>query len=261
MRKLSFVFITLLIPLLAFSLLSSSCKDSLITPRTGTLQISLTDAPAIFDAVNITFSEISAHIDGEWIAVRSEDPVTVNLLEWNNGKSIILGTADVPPGDYTQIRLKIDDAEVVADGKNQQVTVPSGLQTGLKLLTNFTVNAGSTFKLIVDFDAQRSVVTTGPPNNPGYLLQPTVRVEPKAITGSVSGLISNPGNVPFAYAIAGSDTVTSTRVDSSGVFRLAFLPAGPYTVALQDTLDLTYVQDEAEVVAGSDNDLGTLTLQ
>ncbi len=69
MRKLSFVFITLLIPLLAFSLLSSSCKDSLITPRTGTLQISLTDAPAIFEAVNITFSEISAHIDGEWIAV------------------------------------------------------------------------------------------------------------------------------------------------------------------------------------------------
>jgi hypothetical protein len=258
MRRLSFGVMVLL----PISVFLSSCENNPTTPgQMGTLQVSLTDAPAVFEAVNITFSEISAHIDSEWVAVRANDPITVNLLEWNNGKSIVLGTAEVPSGDYTQIRLKIDSTEVVIDGKPHGVTVPSDAQTGLKLVSNFSVVAGSTFELIIDFDAQRSVVTTGPPNNPDYLLQPTIRVEPLAITGSISGLVSNPESVPFAYAIAGSDTVTSTKVDTSGAFRLAFLPAGSYTVALQDSLDLTYVQDVAEVVAGSDNDLGTLTLQ
>ena len=32
----------------------------------GTLRISLTDAPGDFEAVNITFSEISAHLDNRW---------------------------------------------------------------------------------------------------------------------------------------------------------------------------------------------------
>ncbi|MEJ2637425.1 MAG: DUF4382 domain-containing protein, partial [Calditrichia bacterium] len=53
----------------------------------GTLKILLTDAPAAYDAVNITFSEIDANIDSNWVSVKSE-PQTVNLLEWNNGKSI-----------------------------------------------------------------------------------------------------------------------------------------------------------------------------
>lgn len=259
MRKLACGFIVLL-PLCLFL---SGCGDSPTTAsQMGTLQVSLTDAPAIFEAVNITFSEISAKIDSEWVTVRNEDPITVNLLEWNNGKSIILGTADVPPGHYTQIRLKIDDAEVVVDGHNQRVTVPSGAQTGLKLVANFTVNAGSTSELIVDFDAQRSIVTTGQPNNPtGYLLKPTIRVESKAITGSISGLVSNPQNVPVAYAVAGPDTLTSTRVDTNGAFTLAFLPADTYSISLSDSLGLSFVENDVKCVAGSNQDLGVITLE
>ena len=68
----------------------------------GTLTIYLTDAPATYDSVNITFSEVSAHIDSEWVVVQGE-PVTVDLLEWTNGKSMVLGSADVPAGKYTQI--------------------------------------------------------------------------------------------------------------------------------------------------------------
>ncbi len=105
-------------------------------------------------------------------------------------------------------------------------------------------------------------MTTGPPNNPtGYLLNPTIRVEEKALTGSISGMLTNPENNPVAYALAGSDTLTSTRVDTNGTFRLAFLPAGLYSVSIEDTLNLTYANPEAEVVVGSDNDLGNITLQ
>jgi hypothetical protein len=44
--------------------------------------------------------------------------MTVNLLEWNNGKARLIGDADVPVGNYTQIRLKVQSAEVVTmDGQ------------------------------------------------------------------------------------------------------------------------------------------------
>jgi len=259
MRKLT---VTLLMALLTCAF-SMGCGDSATAPsQMGTLEVSLTDAPGIYEAVNVTFSEISANIDGEWIAVRDQAPITVNLLDWNNGNSMVLGTAEVPSGHYTQIRVTIDAAEVIADGNPYEVTVPSGALTGLKLLADFTVNAGSTYELILDFDVQRSIVTTGPPNNPtGYLLKPTIRVEEKALTGSISGMLTNPENNPVAYAMAGSDTLTSTRVDTNGSFRLAFLPAGLYSVSIADTLNLTYASPEAEVVVGSDNDLGNITLQ
>ncbi len=249
--------------LLSLLLILLGCNPTPTPPNNqGTLVVSLTDAPAVFQEVNITFSEISAHIDGEWVAVRSE-PITVNLLEWNNGQSIVIGTAEVPAGQYTQIRLKIDEAEVVVNGQTHPVTVPSGAQTGLKFISQFTINEGSTFELIIDFDASRSIVTTGPPDNTnGYMLKPTIRVVPKAITGSISGIVTNPKDVPVAYAMADADTVTSTLVDTlGGAFMLAFLPEGFYTVSIQDTLGRSFQQDDVQVVAGTDNDLGMITLQ
>ena len=239
------------------------CSNAPTDPQsTGVLTVSLTDAPSTFEEVNITFSEISAHIDKAWVTVAG-DPTTVNLLEWNNGSSVVLGTAEVPSGHYTQIRLILDAAEVLVDGETHPVTVPSGARTGLKLGPGFTVEEGSTCELIVDFDAHRFIVQTGPPGNPNrYLLKPTLRVVPLATTGSVSGTVTNPQHLPLAYAISGTDTVTATAVDtSSGGFRLAFLPGGTYDVAIQDTLGLKLPYDNAQVVPGADTSLGTLTLQ
>jgi len=256
--------IFLLLPLLLGLFLIGCSEDQNPTTLTdkGNLKISLTDAAGDFDAVNITFSEISAHIDNQWIAVRLT-PITVNLLEWNNGQSIVIGTAEVPAGHYTQIRLKIDQAEVVVDGQTYPVTVPSGAQTGLKLIAEFTIPEGSTFELVIDFDANRSIVTTGPPNNPrSFKLKPTIRVVPKAITGSISGTVANPKNLPIAFALAGTDSITSTPVDiNTGAFMLAFLPEGSYTVSIRDTLDQSFENNDVPVVAGSDNNQGLITLQ
>jgi len=141
--------------------------------------------------------------------------------------------------------------------------VPSGAQSGLKLVHQFTINPGSTYDLIIDFDAQRSVVSTGPPNNPhSYKLKPTLRVAPKAITGSISGTVTNPLDLPVAFALAGTDTVTSSAVDAgNGNFMLAYLPEGAYTVSISDTLGRTASVNNVNVVAGANQDLGTITLQ
>ena len=42
---------------------------------------------------------------------------------------------------------------------------------------------------------------------------------------------------------------------------LAFLPEGVYTVSISDTLARSFEKSDAEVVAGTDNNLGELTLQ
>ena len=241
---------------------SQSSQNPISQTDMGNLKISLTDAPADFETVNITFSEVSAHIDSSWITL-SDQPQTVNLLEFSNGKTTEIGSADVPVGQYTQIRLKIAEAEVIVDGVSHPVTVPSGAQTGLKLITEFAIVEGSTVELIVDFDANRSVVTTGPPNEPkSYKLKPTLRVISRAVTGSISGIVINPQNLPVAMAIAGSDTVTTTSVaDTTGEFMLGFLPEGFYTISVKDTLNQFFESNNVEVIAGANNDVGMVTLQ
>jgi len=68
--------------------------------------------------------------------------------------------------------------------------------------------------------------------------------------------------LPVAYAIAGSDTVTSTLVDKdSGEFMLAFLPEGFYRIFIRDTLNRSFEKNDVQAVPGSDNGIGTISLQ
>ena len=250
----------LLIGTLIITLAGCGDNGASSSGQTGTLRLRLTDAPGEFDEVNITFSEISANIDGEWITVE-DAPQSIDLLQWNNGRSIELGRAEMPAGRYSQIRLIISSAEVIVAGTSHAMVVPSGAQTGLKLGPAFTIEPNLTFDLIVDFDAGRSVVQTGPPQSPnGYILQPRVRVIPVATSGAIAGSLTNPSNLPVAYAITAADTVTSSVVDTTGSFTLAFLPEGTYTVAVVDTLNSQTVQNEVVVQTGITTQLTDVTL-
>ncbi|MDZ7332757.1 MAG: DUF4382 domain-containing protein [candidate division KSB1 bacterium] len=231
--------------------------------RTGHIIVHLTDAPARFDAVNITFSEISAHIDSDWVNVELESDSTVNLLDYANGKTLVLAQGDVPAGHYTQIRLKIKSAQIAIDGLTYPLDVPSGAQSGLKFRLNLDVQPGSSYELVIDFDANRSILVTGPKNNlASYKLKPCIRVLSKAMTGSITGTVSNARDLPVAYAIQSADTITSTMTDpDNGRFLLAFLPEGNYTVSLRDTLGRAFSKDFVLVSPGKSFDLGIITLQ
>lgn len=248
-----------------------ACEKELNTQvgEKGTLKISLTDAPAEFDSVNIVFSEINAHIDNEWVSV-SQQPDTVDLLQWNNGKSIVIGEAEVRSGHYSQIRLIIDDAYVVVAGIQYQMTVPSGAQTGLKFGPEFDIVPGITYELVVDFDVSRSIVVTGPKNNPtGYKLKPHIRVVTKALTGSISGTLDKSYDSPvYAFAIippntsgADPDTVTSSVVDAiTNTFTLGFLLEDTYDVTIEDAAGLTHTEPGVQVIIGTNKNIGQVTL-
>jgi hypothetical protein len=226
------------------------------------LKISVTDAPAAYDSVVIVFSEISANINSLWYHMKQE-PVRVNLLEWNNGKTYTLTSSEVPVGQCTQIRFKIDEAYIGVNNEVHELAVPSGSTSGLKLDTDFTIKEGTTYNMVLDFDANKSVVVLGSENHPkGYQLKPQIRIIVDANVGSISGTVLNAEQLPWAYALVGDDTITSTKVDTaSGYFRLSFLPEDSYTVFIEDTSGRSYMQESVPVQVKQDNNLGEITLE
>lgn len=237
---------------------------------TGTLKLLLTDAPAEYDAVNVTFSEVSVHFGeesvdeesegaektaGEWIVLSSEIQ-TFNLLDLSNGATALLGEAVLDAGHYTQLRLVIDEAEVVIGEEAFALTIPSGT---LKFVSGFDVVEDMETEMVVDFDAARSVHMTG---NDEYKLKPTIRVINGGLSGKITGTVTNPENDPIAYAMVGDDIITSSNVDTvSGEFTLGFLDPGTYKVLVEDTLDASYENLAVTVTVGTNTKLGDITLE
>lgn len=153
---------------------------------TGTLGVSLTDAPACgYDNVWIRVTKVRAHRDsdaddssGGWSEIVLDAPRDVDLLALQNGELEDLGQTTLPAGHYTQLRLVLanDGNEVVlSDTKETKtLTTPSGQQSGLKLIHGFDIEDAATTRLVLDFDACRSIVQAGTSGK--YLLKPVISV-------------------------------------------------------------------------------------
>ncbi len=174
----------------------------------GTLQVLMTDAATDqYSVVYVTVDRVEVNrAEGEegWIAVGAPGK-TCNLLELVNGVTQELGLADLAPGHYAQLRLILgstpDDGTnidgqshphanylILPNGSVRELTVPSGLRTGIKLVGGFDVAAGELTTLILDFDASRSVVQAGSSGN--WLLKPTITLHPAKMSASIQGTVS-----------------------------------------------------------------------
>jgi hypothetical protein len=124
----------------------------------------------------------------------------VNLLELVNGVREHLGIVELQEGQYTQMRLIIGDtpgpdahpyANYVITNTDpveiHELKVPSGFQTGFKIVNGFSINAEQTTELMLDFDACRSVVQAGKSGN--WLLKPTVKVHDTSEYAFIEGRV------------------------------------------------------------------------
>ncbi len=179
----------------------------------GTLSTSLTDSSTDeYQAVYVTISRVEVHHDGDgtWEAVASPNK-TYNLLELVNGVRETLGITSLDAGHYTQMRLIIGETpgnslnmhsmmhphanyNIDQAGVVHEMKVPSGTNTGLKIVNGFDINENQTTELILDFDAMGSVVKSG--SSGQYLLKPTVKVLNSADYAIVSGMVTEAGTAP-----------------------------------------------------------------
>lgn len=212
----------------------------------GTLGVSLTDAPACgFDKVFVTVTKVRVHKsasadanDDGWTEI-AVDPAKsrIDLLSLTNGVLQPLGQAPLAAGRYSQLRLVLNKNSgnglanaVLPTGQTNEVPLitPSAVESGLKLVNEFDIEAGQRADLVLDFDACKSIVTRG---NGDYALKPVVKVIPTLLNG-VEGYVPAGLTGVHVSAQQNGEIVSSTAPDSEGRFYLSRLPVGAYDVVI-----------------------------
>jgi hypothetical protein len=258
--------ILLAIILLTFFLLFAipGCNNNSSDAQTGTLAVSLTDAPGCgFDAVNVTISKVRIHQSSNatensagWEEIILDPVRKINLLSLTNGALEELGEIPLAAGHYTQLRLVLADNNnfplsnsVVPTGTANEIALatPSAMQSGLKLMNEFEVLAGERVDLLLDFNACKSVVTRG---NGSYGLKPVIRVLPITLSG-IGGFVTPAANVSVS-AQSSASVVRSTVVNPlTGEFFISHLLPGTYDVVITAPGQATAVVTGVPIVSPS----------
>ena len=252
-----------IIILFALSIMLSCSNNN--DSGTTRLQVALIDAPGDYEAVNIDIQDVQINYsagDDAWESLVGVSTGMVNILDLTNGVEAALADAEVPSGRLNQIRLVLGNANtLVIDGQTYDLTTPSAQQSGLKLNVNADLAEGVDYKLILDFDAARSIVSAG--NSGQFNLKPVIRVVAEAQNGSIKGEL-DPSTINAAVIAVQNEDSISTYTDDLGKFLLRGVEPGIYAVSVIPDADSGYVNKEmidVVVVIGELNDLGVITLE
>jgi hypothetical protein len=182
--------------LLAGSLAACGGGSGSASSGTGTLNLSITDAPldgALSVVVEFTGVELQRS-NGALVEIDFSSPKSIDLLQLRNGSTGALTEGEsIPAGSYDWMRLKVladqnaqnESYLVTSTGAQYPLYVPSGAQTGLKLVKGFTVAQGSVTKLLIDFDLRKSI--TAPTGQaPYYFLRPALRLVDQLQVGTIT---------------------------------------------------------------------------
>ncbi|MES1225532.1 MAG: DUF4382 domain-containing protein [Bacteroidota bacterium] len=240
----------------------SSCtkdKETEGSVQTGRFELNMTDAPGAYEAVNIDIQGVEVKTSGGSTLMLNVTPGIYNLLNYANGVDTLIASADIPVTTISQVRLILgSNNTLVENGVTYNLSTPSAQQSGLKLNVHAEIEPGITYHMLIDFDAERSIVETG---NGSYSLKPVIRVIATALNGSIHGIVSPSLALPATvWAIRGSDTV-STTTGNNGEFLFQGMVAGSYSVILEP--QLPYLNDtllNVNVSTGVMTELGTIIL-
>lgn len=174
----------------------SACGGGSGSSSPGHLTVGLTDAPVDgATSVVVAFTGIDLQgADGTATSISFAATQHIDLLKLQGGATGILtqGTA-VPAGDYQWLRLKVladkdtqnESYITLSNGGQYPLYIPSGAETGLKLVSGFTVAQGGTTSVLIDFDLRKSV-TAPQGQSPDYILKPALRVINELQVGKIA---------------------------------------------------------------------------
>lgn len=200
------------------------------------LSVLMTDAPGVYNSVMIDVVGVEVTGNGGAIFVMNTNNDIYDLLDFTNGLNTLIATGDLEPGTISQIRLILgSNNSVTVDGMVYMLSTPSAEQSGLKIQVHQTFEPGVSYSILLDFDANQSIVVKG---NGEYQLKPVIRTIDIAISGSIKGSITPLGVVAVISATSDGVTYYSSINNSNGDFLVAGLPAGVYNVSITPPLPL-----------------------
>ncbi len=148
--------------------------------NTGKMMIKMTDAPANFTEVNVEVQEIQVHYTNNnntngWVTLNTNAGV-YNLLDLQNDVSVVIvDPQNLSVGKITQMRLILGQQNTVATTDSiYPLKLASQDETGLKIVTPFNIVANKTISILVDFDAEQSVVVEG---DESFRLKPVIKIK------------------------------------------------------------------------------------
>jgi hypothetical protein len=199
---------------------------------------------------------------GNAVTITYAAPKTIDLLNDSGTASAQLFSQPIPAGSYGQIRLMVvadgnpsNSYIILSDGTMHGLQVPSGSETGLKLVSGFAVPGSGVVDYTIDFDL-RQAITCPPGQTPACILKPAERLVDNTTVGNIQGQVSNTlvttGCTPGVYLYAGNVTAPEDMNSTAPAgdlnqplaskvpiassqppyyFQFTFLAPGNYTVA------------------------------
>lgn len=223
----------------------------------GDVTLRLTDAPADLDSAVVTVDRVdlltedgvsddddSGEDDDESRLTLTEETRQLDLLQLQNGNEALLAEeVTVPEGEYTQLRFVLGSENyVVVNGEQQMLEVPSGQQSGIKIvLPEVEIeNDGDQIDLTLDFDVEDSFIDQG---NGTYRFKPTIKVKNVFVNGqsietvSVDGLVTSvdAGNNGISVEDIAFTTTVATEIEGDNVSTLGDFSEGQF-VGVEGTL-------------------------
>ena len=184
--------LTLLAVAATLALGSAACSDSPSSPSLsgGNFTVRMRDTPFTdAKAVLVTFSSVRAHrSDSDWTVVPFVNAATTRTCDLKKLETSedVLGTASLPTGHYTQVRLVVQSAALFFDNASAgaacatSIAPPAGATAALeipsgevKLNREFDITSSSTMTMLLDFDGNQSIHMTG---NGRYMMSPVITI-------------------------------------------------------------------------------------
>jgi hypothetical protein len=155
--------------LLSAIIFFTSCKKDNDVAGFGYMQVQMTDAPGDYEHVYVDVRSVEVQCSdsndaGGWKSLNTRVGVYDLILLQNDLTSVLADSTVLPTGKVSQLRLVLGDNNAVVftgDSISYPLSVPSGMKTGIKINLNTYVEAGLTIRVVIDFDADKSVNQMG----------------------------------------------------------------------------------------------------
>jgi hypothetical protein len=249
----------------------AGCGGSTVTgssSTTSTMNVAMVDAPFASSGITVTavnLGILKVEVVGSGASptafVTNTNPQVVNILTFTSVNAPLSFVGPIPPGTYSQVRFVLDTATTTisytdANGlahNNVALTIPSATTNGngnntstdagdgqgtagVKVNVALTAVAGTSYGFVIDFNALHSIVLTG---NGQFTMKPVLVATAQAISGAIAGSVKNQAGAAVSGAevdaVQGGTTVNSSVTASDGTFTINALPAGSYTLVVQNS--------------------------